>query len=490
MKKKVAPKRTRQSVRRARQRSTEHSIEAVRDGLIAAQSQLHESKECAVAVILTGVPTAGRSDAVNTLLEWVDPKHVSVHALDRDDPALDDRPALWPYWVRVPARGRTAIFFDGWYEQPFHEGLRKPKKARQQEARAAERIRRLETFLIRERVRIVKAHFAVDEVTQRRRLQELASDPLTASRVTKHDRWLAKHHDRVHAEWQRWHALTDQPHARWHVLNHGGHKARAAELGRLILTAIERPPPITEAEPPSPDATDAPVLPPASLPACSDAQYDRELPELQTRFALLTRKKKFLKRGLVLAFEGMDAAGKGGAIRRITQAIDARHYRVVPVSAPTPEELLHPYLWRFWRETVRRGRIAIFDRSWYGRVLVERVRDLTPESDWQRAYDEIREFELELCEAGFIIKKFWLAVSEAEQLARLEARENDPLKRFKVDPQDWANRKYFKEYEAAAGEMLARTHSPHAPWVVVPADDKKASRLKVLGEVIRSLEER
>ena len=213
MKKKAAPKKVRESLRTARQRSAEHAVAAIRDRLIAAQNELHESKQCAVAVILTGVPTAGRSEAVNTLLEWVDPKHVSVYALDSEDPALHDRPAMWPYWVRMPARGRMTIFFDGWYEQSFHDGLRKPKKARQQEARVAERIRRFETLLIHERVRLVKVHFTIDHATQRQRLKALARDPLTASRVTKQDLWLAKHHQHVHAEWQRWHALTDPPHA-------------------------------------------------------------------------------------------------------------------------------------------------------------------------------------------------------------------------------------------------------------------------------------
>ena len=219
-----------------------------------------------------------------------------------------------------------------------------------------------------------------------------------------------------------------------------------------------------------------------------DDEYDRELERLQGQLALLTRRSKFRERGLVLAFEGMDAAGKGGAISRITRALDARQYQVVPVSAPTAEERSYPYLWRFWRDVPARGHIAIFDRSWYGRVLVERVRGFAAPADWRRAYDEICEFERELLEHGLIVAKFWLQVSKAEQLRRFKARDEDPLKRFKVDPEDWANRTFYDAYQAAAAEMVLRTNTRQSRWHVVPADDKKSARLHVLQVVCETVE--
>jgi polyphosphate kinase 2 (PPK2 family) len=184
----------------------------------------------------------------------------------------------------------------------------------------------------------------------------------------------------------------------------------------------------------------------------------------------------------------MDAAGKGGAIRRITAALDARQFRVVPVSAPTPDELSHPYLWRFWRQLPPRGSYTIFDRSWYGRVLVERVRGFARPPDWRRAYAEINEFERQLHEHRVIVAKFWLSVGKGEQLERFAERDRDPLKRFKVDPEDWANRKLWNPYQAAAREMVARTSTPLAPWVVVPADDKRHARLTVLRELAARIE--
>jgi AMP-polyphosphate phosphotransferase len=485
--KKTATSKRRKSVSAASARSFERKLNQVRDGLLQAQSELRQSKAHALAVIITGVPTAGRSEAVNEVLEWLDPKHVWVHALDPNDPATRHRPVLWPYWIRVPARGQMAIFFEGWYDTPVSQALHKPKKAAQQEARTAERIRRLESFLAANAVRVVKVHFTVDRATQQHRLQQLQANELTRWRITPHDVWLANHYDKVKRTWQHWGELTEQPCARWHGIDGHDANTRALELGRLMLAELQRP----EAAGPS-SAVRTPVssvvaTAPVAAVAASDEDYDKELPRLQGELALGTRKKRFRKTGLVLAFEGMDAAGKGGAIRRITQALDARQYRVVPVAAPTPEELLRPYLWRFWREVPRRGEIVIFDRSWYGRVLVERVRGFTPLADWKRAYDEIREFELELHETGLSVRKFWLSVSEEEQLKRFKARESDPLKRFKVDPEDWTNRKHFADYQAAAREMIERTHTSEAPWTAIDADDKKAARLQVMRTVMAAL---
>ena len=229
-----------------------------------------------------------------------------------------------------------------------------------------------------------------------------------------------------------------------------------------------------------------PTSPPSSPP--KGDEYDRELEALQGRLALLSRKRAFKERSAVLAFEGMDAAGKGGAIRRVTAALDARQYTVVPVSAPTPEELARPYLWRFWRRIPERGDFTIFDRSWYGRVLVERVRDLTADADWQRAYAEINEFELQLAEANIIVHKLWLAIGKDEQLQRFKDREEEPLKRFKVDREDWANRRFYDDYQTAAHEMIERTNTEYAPWTVIEADDKKHARLKVLRTLCESIQ--
>jgi polyphosphate kinase 2 (PPK2 family) len=217
--------------------------------------------------------------------------------------------------------------------------------------------------------------------------------------------------------------------------------------------------------------------------------YLRELERLQGRVARLTQHKRFRRRSLVLVFEGTDAAGKGGAIRRIAGALDPRQYQVVPVASPTDEELAHPYLWRFWRQVPRQGGITIFDRSWYGRVLVERVEGLCSESDWLRAYGEINGFETDLVRAVAVVCKFWLQISKAEQLARFRAREKTAFKRFKITADDWRNRERWHDYERAVADMVDRSSTELAPWTLVEAEDKRFARIKILRKVVDRLDQ-
>ena len=217
-------------------------------------------------------------------------------------------------------------------------------------------------------------------------------------------------------------------------------------------------------------------------------KYKKELEKWQGRLNLLSREKKyFRKRSLVLVFEGSDAAGKGGAIRRITGAIDARHYQIIPVAAPTEEERAQPYLWRFWRHAPRRGRITIFDRSWYGRVLVERVEGLCDVSNWMRAYSEINDFEEQLVDNGAIVCKFWLQTSRAEQLKRFQLREQTSFKHFKITEEDWRNRKKWNAYEQAVCDMIDRTSTEIAPWFVIEAEDKYFGRIKILRTIVEQM---
>jgi polyphosphate kinase 2 (PPK2 family) len=217
--------------------------------------------------------------------------------------------------------------------------------------------------------------------------------------------------------------------------------------------------------------------------------YRKDLEEYQQRFGRKVRSKRFRKRSLILAFEGSDAAGKGGAIRRVTGALDARLYRVLPVAAPTEEERAQPYLWRFWRHIPGHRGITIFDRTWYGRVLVERVEGFCSEADWMRAYDEINEFEEQLVENGAVICKFWLQIGKDEQLRRFEEREKIGFKRFKITPEDWRNREKWEAYEQAVADMVDRTSTQLAPWTLVEANDKYFARVKVLRTICRSLDD-
>jgi polyphosphate:AMP phosphotransferase len=465
-------------------------LPALRDELLDLQLKLHTDKSCAVAVIIIGTPAAGRSETINEFLEWLDPKHISVHALGPSDHEDKRHPPLWRYWQKLPARGRMTFFFAGWYSDHLHQTTHDADPGH--DKRTAQRILQLEQMLVRDRVRVVKIHLYTDEKTQQHRLAQLRANKLTRWRVTKEDRWQAKHFRAVQRGMRACMKATDHEAAPWHSIDGTDEEYRLLTVGRILRDEIR-----AGLEQPVPKPTQWPEETPKKLPMLEveqpkhpldEDEYERQLETLQGRFARLVRKSRFSKQGLVLAFEGMDAAGKGGAIRRITHALDARQYQVVPVSAPTPDELSYPYLWRFWRNVPERGSIAIFDRTWYGRVLVERVRGLTAEVDWQRAYAEIVEFERQLTEHGLRVAKFWMAISKEEQLRRFQARDEDPLKRFKVDREDWANRRYYDAYQCAAAEMIRRTDSDDAKWTVVPADDKRQARLFVLKAACDALE--
>ncbi len=468
-------------------------INALRDDLLNAQAQLISDKSFALAIVVTGMPTAGRSEVVNAFLEWLDAKHIKVHALNDLRKGAESIPPMKRYWATVPAKGKIAIYFSGWYEDYVVPCLQLPKDAGKREAaRALERAQQFETMLHHDGVRIVKLDLRVERKTQKERIQALLADKSTRWRVTREDLWLAQHHKQLRKAMDRAIEATDTPIAKWHVIDGADPQRRLIEAGRIVLKELQKglqPPRELKPQPwpATHESADESHFAFAEQPLDNES-YKRSLADLQRRLALLTRKKAFTKHSVVLAFEGMDAAGKGGAIRRMTAALDARQYTVIPVSAPTPEELARPYLWRFWRNLPERGEFAIFDRSWYGRVLVERVRDLTPDPDWQRAYEEINAFELQLAEANMIVHKFWLSVSKEEQFKRLKDREREPLKRFKLDKEDWANRRYFGAYQVAAAEMIERTSTPHAPWTVVEADNKKFARVKVLETVCAALE--
>ncbi len=472
-----------------RPRDYKRLVPSLRDDLLAVQLDTRKVAKFSVAVIVTGAPAAGRSETVNKLLEWLDPKYVTVRAFGQDD--LGTRhPPMWRYWRALPAFGRIAFYFWGWYGEYMSPALHGSRKAQRRAARQLERIRQLETMLSADGVHIIKIHLDLDADTQCKRLKKLRGDKLTRWRVTHDDLWLARHHKAVRKAIEHCLAASDQPAARWNLIDGANEDYREVRAGELLRdemkTGLEHAQKTVRAR--VARVSQGPLLPRVRIRKVDDAEYDRELELLQGRLALLARRSKFRKHGLVLAFEGMDAAGKGGAIQRITHALDARQYQVVPVSAPTAEERLYPYLWRFWRDVPARGHIAIFDRSWYGRVLVERVREFAAPADWRRAYAEIGEFERELTEHGLIVAKFWLQVSKAEQLRRFKERDDDPLKRFKVDPEDWTNREFYDAYHVAAAEMVARTDAPEARWTIVPADDKKSARLHVLSVVCETIE--
>jgi len=339
----------------------------------------------------------------------------------------------------------------------------------------------------------VKLWFHIGKKAQRRRLKELESRKVTRYRVTKQD-W--KNHERYDTFVKVTEQIISQTStdvAPWHVVDAEDARYRNVTAARLILDALEAR---LAQRGPAPSASPLPVIDdPDTLLDQLDLTQTLAKPDseaavlrLQARLNLLVRRLQKQKKSAILVFEGPDAAGKGGAIRRITWALDARSYRLIPISAPSEEERAHHYLWRFWRHLPQRGKLSIFDRSWYGRVLVERVEGLASEPDLRRAYQEINEFEHELKQSGVILVKFWLHISADEQLRRFEERRHNPAKRYKITAEDYRNREQGNQYEAAAAEMIARCGPPDAPFTLVEANDKRFARVKVLQVVCDQLE--
>ncbi len=290
--------------------------------------------------------------------------------------------------------------------------------------------------------------------------------------------------------------MTSTAQAPWIVVEGLDERYRNLTVGTVLLNALKErleqktPKPVTAKSAPLVDVRQGVnLLDRLDLAKKLDRKdYDQELAKWQGQLARLTRNPKFEKIAVVSAFEGNDAAGKGGAIRRVTSALDARAYDAYPVAAPTDEERAQPYLWRFWRHIPRKGRVAIFDRSWYGRVLVERVEGFCSVTDWMRAYGEINDFEERLFGHGIVVAKFWLSISKEEQYKRFKEREKTAFKRFKITPEDWRNREKWDEYVDAVCDMVDRTSTEHAPWTLVEANDKYYARVKILKTLCERIE--
>ncbi|MBJ6726996.1 polyphosphate:AMP phosphotransferase [Geomesophilobacter sediminis] len=467
----------------------------LREALLDAQYDLLDTRKFPLIILMAGVDMAGKGETVNLLNEWLDPRHIETHALrDLTDEELQ-RPPMWRYWRVLPPRGKIGIFIGSWYSSPLLENVYGSIGNAELDQRL-ERINRFEKILCDEGALILKfwLHLSADQ--QKKRLKALEKDPDTRWRVTEKDRRHLKLYDRFHQVSERMLRVTSSPRAPWFIVDGSDPNYRSLTIGKVILQALrerlDAPPPAPEASfPPVTTAIDGrTVLKSLQLDQkLSKADYKKELEHWQGKLNLLSRHPDFKKISLLVVFEGNDAAGKGGAIRRVTQALDARQYRSNPVAAPSEEERLQPWLWRFWRRLPPRGTFAIFDRSWYGRVLVERVEGYCSPADWMRAYGEINDFEEQLERHHFLVVKFWLAISKEEQLRRFEERERVAFKRFKITEEDWRNRDKWDEYEAAICDMIDRTSAEITPWVLVEANNKYFARIKVLKSLCRSVEQ-
>ena len=468
----------------------------LRADLLDAQFELAKNGRFPVVILISGVRGAGKGETVNLLNEWMDPRHIHTWAFDNPSDEERERPPMWRFWQKLPPKGRIGILFGSWYTAPIIDRVFKRTNAKDLMA-SIEEINHFERMLADEGALILKFWFHLSKKRQKKRLRALERDPETSWRITDRDWDFFKQYDRFYRVSEDTLRRTSTGHAPWIVVEGSDAEYRSVTVGKTILEALkkrlER-----KVERRRPKSQAAPIVRPVDhvhLLARMDlsqkiekAKYAKRLEKLQRRIGLAARHPGFNQHNVVCVFEGMDAAGKGGAIRRVTAALDARLYHTIPIAAPTDEERAQPYLWRFWRHIPRKGRVTIYDRSWYGRVLVERIEGFCAEADWMRAFGEINDFEEQLAANGAVIAKFWLQISKEEQLRRFKEREKTRFKRFKITAEDWRNREKWDAYQEAAADMIERTSTAHAPWTLIEANDKYHARVKILETLVESLE--
>ena len=453
-----------------------------------------------VLVTIAGVDGSGRGGVVNMLAEWMDAKGMQTHTFWLKTDEESAKPEAWRFWRCLPGAGEIGVFMGGWYGEPIRKFCTDAIRA-QEFDRLMHRAVRLEHALAASGTVIVKLWLHLSGEEHKKRLKVRLKNK-GAHHFTPYEKKSAENYDGLIDAAGKAITMTDRVDAPWTLIDACDANFRNASVARAIIEAIEgavarkiareavreaerqavgeagavaaeENPVSTEQRITTLDALDLTLT-------CQHGDYKKALAQLQAEISELTFQAYQKGISSTLIFEGSDAAGKGGAIRRLTAAMDARIFRVIPISAPTDEELAHNYLWRFWRHIPMHGFITIYDRSWYGRVLVERVEKLASEGDWRRAYAELNDFEAQLQEGGNILMKYWLQISSDEQLRRFREREDTPWKQYKITPEDWRNREKQAAYTEAAEEMFARTSTANAPWHVISAEDKKYARITVL----------
>ncbi|PWV63246.1 polyphosphate:AMP phosphotransferase [Plasticicumulans acidivorans] len=474
----------------------------LRQELLTLQGELREA-DFPVILVFAGVDGAGKSETVNKLNEWLDTRLLYTRAFDQPSDEEQERPLFWRYWRELPPRGRVGMYLSSWYSPPLLDHVYGKITAEEFDERMS-RIRVFEEALAADGALIIKFWMHLSESAQEHRLKKLEKDPLQKWRVTARDWEHWRMYDRFVAAAERTLMHTGTGTAPWKIIEGSDPRYRSIAVATILRDGIRRRLAERRLLHSAVDQADSDTLQAmvesSALPgqptilsaldlgkALPKKDYAERLLTLQGRLNKLQRKAREKGVSSILVFEGWDAAGKGGAIRRITSAMDARNYQVVQIAKPTDEEAARHYLWRFWRHMSRAGRMTIFDRSWYGRVLVERVEGFARPQEWRRAYGEINDFEEHLAEHGIVLLKFWLHISRDEQEKRFRNRESTPWKAWKLTDEDWRNRERWGDYELAVNDMVEHTSTRLAPWVLVEAEDKYYARAKVLESVCEHL---
>lgn len=452
-----------------------------------------------VVMVFEGWGSSGKGTLINKVLYPLDPRGVNVYTTDRLSENDIMHPFLWTFWTKTPLNGRIAIFDKSWHRsilrQRFYNNLDGDKVLE-----LYEDVNNFEKQLSDNNTIILKFFLHISKEEQKKRFKELEKNSSTKWRINDDDRKQNNEYGKYQKLVEDMIHHTHTNYAPWFVVEAEDKKYATVKTYKIIINTIEQAiqnienNKIIEKSQSPQIALDIPeisILNTIDLTKdISKDEYKEKLEKYQNKMRELEYAMYAKRIPVVIVYEGWDAAGKGGNIKRLTEEMDPRGYEVVPIASPSTEELNHHYLWRFWQKMPKDGHMAIFDRSWYGRVMVERIEGFCTVEQWQRAYTEINQMEKHLANHGCIIIKFWLHISKEEQLLRFKSRQENPLKQWKITDEDWRNREKWNEYEMAVNEMLFRTNTDYAPWIIVESNSKPYARIKVLETVTSTIEKK
>ena len=476
-------------------RYTKEERNALRTAL-ANRQQLSKEKQLPVIVMVEGWSAAGKGSAISSTIRLMDPRFFKVYNMDKITEDEWRRPFLYRYAVRMPGQGQVA-FFDGSYLDEAVKDHLVGLTDKKEYEKVITSIRDYERSLTDNGYLIIKVFLNIDKKTQKKRLKALQESKNTAWRVVDEDLWQNENYELFAKTYEEARAATATEDCPWHVIEVGNEKDMEGDLLSVITHAIDSRLALLDEKGRDRKLTKNPfalkkieTLAKVKLEdkVIPEAEYRKELDKLQKKLSKLHYKLYRKKIPMIIAYEGWDAAGKGGNIKRVATALDGRGYEVSPSASPTAEEKARHFLWRFYNRLPKTGHIAIFDRTWYGRVMVERLEGFCSDNDWQRAYNEINEFERDLTDSGVILVKFWVQIDKDTQLERFTERQNTPEKQWKITDEDWRNREKWDLYETAIDEMLQKTNTVFAPWTILESNDKYYARIKALKVIIEAIE--
>lgn len=460
-----------------------------------------------IMILFDGWGAAGKGTLINRLIEPLDPRGFKVYTIQKPSEEEMRKPFLWRFWTKTPAKGRIHLFDRSWYRKVLAERM-DGATTKEELQYAFEEIVHFEKQLTDDGTIIIKFFLHISQKEQEKRFAKLENNKDTSWRVTKGDWKQNKEYNTYLNICDEMLEKTDNSFAPWTIVEATDRSYASAKIlstvADTLLTVVEslkakekeQEQRGTEKESADDKQMDVERFKTSALNGVDlslrleKADYKKKLEKLQDKLFMLHNEMYQNRIPVVLAFEGWDAGGKGGAIKRLTQKLDPRGYEVVPTASPNDIEKAHHYLWRFWNHMPKAGHLTIFDRTWYGRVMVERIEGFCTEEEWQRAYNEINQMEEHLTNYGCIVLKFWMHIDKDEQETRFKERQNNPEKMWKITEEDWRNRAKWKEYEEAVDEMIIRTSTTYAPWIIVEANSKYYARIKVLESVIDALEKR